>query len=275
MIEKPPILQGSTSDQVRALRDYLYKLAGTLDGSIQAATALQNVSVSVDKQGRAVVSAGGTKNDTAAAIRKSAEELKALILKSADEVYHTVEHDIDTQGEWFRENYVANSEYGSFTENIDSRIETTARQTIESYNYSSAIQGLQTSSGAMEAYINDMRGQIRRGIIWDPSENRYVTGIAISEDLEFTGTCPPTDPNNPNPSANVTYYYIKANQTFGLYTSRGWQFWLAGVRKGWFNSEQNVLWVYDMVIENTLKVGKALFDMNTRFDIKPVIATGV
>ena len=186
MIEKPPILQGSTSDQVRALRDYLYKLAGTLDGSIQAATALQNVSVSVDKQGRAVVSAGGQKNDTASALRRSAEELKALIIKSADDVYNVVEHDITDMGETFKSTYVTQSEYGSFTENIDSRIETTARQTIESYNYTAAIQGLQNSTGAMEAYLTDMQGQIRRGIVWDPSANQYVAGVAISQQRSFS-----------------------------------------------------------------------------------------
>ena len=268
MIEKPPILQGSTSDQVRALRDYLYKLAGTLDGSIQAATALQNVSVSVDKQGRAVVSAGGSKNDTAAAIRKSAEELKALILKSADDVYNVVEHDITDMGETFKSSYVAQSEYGSFKEDVNRLIVETAKATVESYDYKTKIEGLQTSTRAMETYLTDLQGQISRGIVWDPSANQYVTGIAISQQLVFSGECPPTDPNNPGDG--YTYFYMTAGQTFGLYTSTGWQFWLNGVRKGWFDSVAGVLRVYDLEIENTLKIGNVLFDMSARFDIKPM-----
>ena len=266
MIEKPPILQGSTNDQVRALRDYLYKLAGTLDGSIQQATALQNVKVTVDKQGRQVVSAGGggVNASTADAIKKSADELKRLIIKSADEVYEYM----DGKTEEYNGKYVAKSEYGEFTQSFNSRVETAARGVIEDYGFVEQIEALQTADEQIQQYLTDLNGQIKRGIVLDPSTNQYVTGIAISQSLSTSGTCPPLDPHNPGDG--YTYYYLTEGQTFGLYTSTGWQFWLNGVKKGWFDSQENVLNVYDLVVKNTLRVGPAVFDMNTRFDIRPI-----
>ena len=265
MIEKPPILQGSTNDQVRALRDYLYKLAGTLDGTIQAATAMQNVTVSVDKQGRQVISAGSdVGSKTAAAIQKSADELKSLIIKSADEVYEYM----DGKTEEYDGKYVAKSEYGEFTQSFNSRVETTARGVVEDYGYTEQITSLQNADIVMQQYLTDLNGQIRRGIVLDPSTNQYVTGIAISQQLSTSGTCPPLDPHNPGDG--YTYYYLTAGQTFGLYTSTGWQFWLNGAKKGWFDSQENVLNVYDIVIKGTLRIGNAVFSMSDRFDVKPI-----
>ena len=58
-----------------------------------------------------------------------------------------------------------------------------------------------------------------------------------------------------NPGDGYTYYYLNAGQTFGLYTSTGWQFWIGGVRRGWFSSEDSMLHVSNIVVENRLQLG--------------------
>lgn len=173
-------------------------------------------------------------------------ELRALI-ESGDQA---VVKYVDSKLEEYNSLYVAKSEYGTFTETINSRIETTAKGVVESYNYGSIIQGMQDSIGLIQAYFTNITGEIRRGIVQDPSTGDYVTGIAISQNLQFAGECGTDDPNNPGDG--FTYYYLTQNQTFGLYTSTGWQFWIDGYKKGWFDSEDGMLHVATIYVEEKI-----------------------
>lgn len=149
--------------------------------------------------------------------------------------------------------YVAASEYGTFKEEINTTIETTARNTVESYDYGARIDSLDQRTELMQKYLTAIDGEIRRGIVEDPASGEYVTGIAISQNLKFSGECGKDDPNNPDDG--YIYYYIDEHQTFGLYTSTGWQFWIDGYRRGWFNSLDNMLHVANIVVENVLQIG--------------------
>ncbi|MBR2583265.1 MAG: phage holin family protein [Oscillospiraceae bacterium] len=53
----------------------------------------------------------------------------------------------------------------------------------------------------------------------------------------------------------VTYYELTPGQTLGLYTSSGWQFWINGVRRGWFSSQDSMLHVSNIVAEEKLRAG--------------------
>lgn len=150
--------------------------------------------------------------------------------------------------------YVAKSEFGTFQESINTTIENTAKGVVESYDYGSAIESVQANVDLMQAYYTSINGEIRRGIIEDPDNpGQYITGIAIAQALKFSGECGPSDQNNPGDG--YTYYYMVKGQTFGLYTSTGWQFWIDGVKRGWFNSEDGMLHVANIYIENALQLG--------------------
>ena len=84
-------------------------------------------------------------------------------------------------------------------------------------------------------------------------KHEYVTGIAIAQALRFSGECGPSDARNPGDG--YTYYYMNEGQTFGLYTSVGWQFWVNGYRKGWYSSSDGMLHVAGIYVENTLQLG--------------------
>ena len=176
-------------------------------------------------------------------------ELRALITAGDQALISYV----DSKSEEYSSLYVAKSEYGTFTETINNRIETTARGVLESYNYGSTIQSMQDSISLIQAYFTNITGEIRRGIVQDPTTGDYVTGIAISQNLQFSGECGTDDPNNPGDG--YTYYYLTSGQTFGLYTSTGWQFWIDGYKKGWFNSEDGMLHVAVIYTEEKIVHG--------------------
>lgn len=261
--EKPPMLGGDMRKDLIALRDYLFRMARGLEEVSTAGMPGSNVKVvGYDAAGRQMITGGGgdASSKDVDEIRKNAEELKSIIIKSAENMRalitdgdNTVIRYVDSKSEEYNSLYVARSEYGTFTETINNRIETGARGVVESYNYGSAIESLQADIDLVQAYFTNVSGEIRRGIVLDPTTNQYVTGIAISQNLRFSGECGPSDANNPGDG--YTYYYLTSGQTFGLYTSTGWQFWIDGYKRGYFNSEDGMLHVTVIYVEEKIVHG--------------------
>lgn len=245
-VERPPILQGSAEQQLAALRDYLFRLAGSLE-SVQSA---QTISVS------AATSAG-----SAAAVEKikqNARELKALILKTAD----TITAEMDSREEEYRGYFLAQSEFGEFEETLDLRIETNARNVVESYNYAASIRAVQ------DAYTQ-ISGEIRRGFLNDPDHpGETVFGIAISSSLRFTGA-------HPEERDGSVYYELEGRQTFGLYTATGWQFWIEGHKAGWFDVGDRMLHVANVYVEDNLSFGNTWRARKTGADEFEIVYVGV
>ena len=48
---------------------------------------------------------------------------------------------------------------------------------------------------------------------------------------------------------------LAPGQTLGLYTATGWQFWINGSKRGWFDSEDGMLHVANIVVEDKLQIG--------------------
>lgn len=225
--ELPPQLQGTAEQQLAALRDYLVRMAQSLDPvSGSGERILAEARKGADK----------AQEKTVKDIRARAASLKALIIKTADEITAYT----DSKAEAFESLYVAKSDYGTYYNQIETQVEQTARNTVETYHYTEAIQALDT-------YMTDLNGQIRRGVIEDPETHEVHLGIAISEQLSFTGQT--------QTEGGLTYYELSPGQTLGLYTSTGWQFWINGVKRGWFSSEDSMLHVSNIVVENRLQLG--------------------
>lgn len=221
--ELPPQVRGSS--ELAALRDYLVRLAQSLEKITDSAAAAAS-DKALDR----------AKRDAAKSIRSEAASLKALIVKNAGEVCAYA----DAKVEEYDSMYVAKSDFGNYYEQIETQVETTARSTVESYHYTDAIEGL-------SEHMTELNGQIRRGVMEDPQTHELHLGIAVSERLSFTGQT--------QTSGGVTYYELSPGQTLGLYTSTGWQFWISGVKRGWFSSEDSMLHLSNIVVEDTLQLG--------------------
>lgn len=229
--ELPPQLQGNPEQQLTSLRDYLVRLAQSLETVSESATMATAISSSetTGKPGKSYAK-------DIEELRQSAESLKALIVKTADDITAYTDRKVET----FSALYVAKSDYGNYYNQIETQVEQTARDTVETYHYAEAIQSL-------DSYMTELNGQIRRGIIEDPETHETHLGIAISESLSFTGQT--------HTEGGMTYYELSPGQTLGLYTSTGWQFWINGVRRGWFSSADSMLHVSNIVVEDVLQLG--------------------
>ncbi len=254
--EKPPMLRGTTQEQVNALRDYLFRMAQSLEG-VATADAAETAAVSVGSDGKRVYrqgTGGGASGADVDAVRKNAAELRSLITKSAKDLQKQIEAGdatvisyADSRIDVYDSRYLAQSTFGSFAETINSTIENTARGVVESYDYDSAIESAQDSIDLLQTYYTSIEGEIRRGLITDPETGETAMGIAISEELRFTGAQVTQD--------GLTYYELSPGQTLGLYTSKGWQFWINGSKRGWFDSVDGMLHVANLAVENSLRIG--------------------
>lgn len=232
MTEMPPILSGSSQQQIAALRDYLVRLSRSIDAAETAALTTP-------------AAMSGAKTPVAVGSRdsKSENELRALIVKTAG----IVEHQVETLSQTLHEDYMAKSDFGEYSEQIDTLFSATARQVVESYDFASQIEALAAAGAENERHITALRGELCRGIIEDPGTGEIALGIAISENLSFTGE---TVTEN-----GVEYYRLSPGQTLGIYTASGWQFWINGAKKGWFDSKDAMLHVGNIAVEEGMRLG--------------------
>jgi len=243
----PPQLSGAPEQQIAALRDWMFQRVKELDVIVSAEA--DKVTVTKDGSGRTVIT-----NGDEAAIRNLASDLKSLILKTANEVEAYADKKVET----FSSEYVARSEFGVFQQTVQATMETTAQGVEENYDL---IQSVTQDLNTLSSHYEEIRGQVVRGIVQDPEytpgselhPTEYVVGIAIAQDIQVSSEAEPGDGNNPNDGH--TYYYLNSGQTFGLYTSTGWQFWINGLKVGWYSSLDGNLHVASIKIEKTIQMG--------------------
>lgn len=237
MYELPPRINCGAEEYLRKLREYLIRLTGEL-GEVEKAAA---ESIEHVRTG-AADAARSAESSSAREILHSAATLKALIIRTADEI----EQYEDRRFETLESKYVARSDWGSYTQSVTAQIEQTARSTVESYAYDEAIAAAADSARQAEEYITELSGQICRGLIEDPETGETHLGIAISEKLRFTGATQTVN--------GLKYFTLSPGQTLGLYTASGWQFWINGTKRGYFSSEDSMLHVSNIVVESALRI---------------------
>lgn len=174
------------------------------------------------------------------------EELKSMI---NDKETYLLNY-IDSKDETYRGLFLAQSDFGTWERSLDSRIQTNAQGVVESYGFQESISSTRRE---VEEYFTQMDGQIRRGFIENPdypdnSSDEFILGIAISSKLQFTTELPKSD-------GTYEYYHLESGQTFGFYTAEGWQFWVDGNKRGYYNSLDQKLHVRDIVADDSLQIG--------------------
>lgn len=246
MYEMPPILQGNERQQIAALRDYLVRMVRNNN-----AEAVQQSVQKVDQTGVQPTTSSSSNSEIsieeAKKMMDKAEQLRQLILKNANDVTILAGRTDGIDKECF-ELTSAVSNFGAFVESATKTITDTAKNVIENYNFSEIVTAIVGDDiEDLAEFATVMNGQIRRGWINDPETNETLFGIVISQGVEFVA-------EDPTENGGHKYYHIKENQTFGFYTATGWQFWIGGQKRGWFDSVDSMLHVTNIVSQNSFKL---------------------
>jgi hypothetical protein len=245
------MLRGEALEQLAQLRDYLVRRVRDEEQETLALVKAEAPEIVKAAAGRAAGEPGGGKADSAA---ERADRLRSLIVKTAKDSRERdalLREDLGAVSREMRQRYLAKSEFGEYRLEIAAQIEATARQIVESYALLEQITATRAELGEMgeefAAYTTQIQGQIRRGFLEDPDSHQTVLGIAIAQNLLFTGR-ELTD-------GGWTYFELSPGQTLGLYTSTGWQFWVNGRKLGWFSSADGMLHTVRQVVEEEVRLG--------------------
>lgn len=203
-ISAPPMLNGSITNQVSALYTYLYSMSEQLN------VAIQSINDNTVEVTESISGSGYTGNsaDRVTAAGGEYESLKALIIKSADEVNETItvldkqiRQDVDDVYETkdnvdekvtgaiddlqkiVASTYVASSEFGTYTEQLNTLEEYTREGRREQYEYNSALSAdMENLKTSFEQYIVETSGYIKYGIVeYDGAVPCF--GIAVGQNL--------------------------------------------------------------------------------------------
>ena len=246
MIEYPPILSGSERRQIAALRDYLVRVARSLDTAEQAAQPAAASARTSPQSGAVSAQAEETRRETG--------QLRSLIVKTAQaldsrlgEQIDTVRRSVDSVGATLREDYLAVSDFGSYSAQARLEMSAAARAVVEDYALLEKLETVEGRCGELDSALSSLHGQIRRGLITDPETGEQQMGIAIAEDLHFTGQV--------RTENGREYRELSPGQTLGLYTASGWQFWINGSKRGWFDSQDGQLHLSQLSAAGGIRLG--------------------
>lgn len=207
----PPSATGGQAEQVRNLYSYLYQLTDRLNAAFVA------LDVGGSNASDASASAAGVSGGMSADQARQYNELKALIIKTGTvtkEYADKLVASLDSV-------YIAQSEWGTYEEQIHQDIEATASGIVESYNFQSQID-------ALDDYRVEASGYILRGIIGYDEDNVPIFGIAIGQDLKTTEVT----------IDGVTYKQVDMTKNLATYTADGITFWLNGVAVARLNQQE-------------------------------------
>lgn len=227
-IEIPPTLTGAGEQQLRQVYSYLYRLAENLN------VALNAMEGSAQETAEAAAVAA-VKRETASG--NSYNELRALIVNTAT----VIQREMDVLETTLRSEYVAQSEFGEFQENIDTTIRATAEAVVLSFGYDAAIDAVDT---ALDDYILHTEGYIKQGFIDYDDEGLPIIGIAIGQNLS---------------SASVTvdgesYEQLDGTQSCAFYTSDRVSFRINGQEVAYVSNSK--LYIGDVEITGKVELGK-------------------
>ncbi len=226
--ELPPVLSGPPQQQIAALRDYLVRMA----------QSLQTVQDLTEK--RTVSGLSQAKTAAAADVARQTASLKSLIVKTAGVIRSSIE-ELETE---LHSSYVAESEFGEYREYAEGRFTQTASDITEAFNRSAQIRT------DLLDFRSSIQGEIRRGLIEDPETGEENIGIAISRKLYFeTNGIPYVD------TMGNIYPRLLPAQSFGLYTATGWQYWINGQKVGWFDSLDSSLHLRTVTVNESISIG--------------------
>lgn len=239
---QPPALNGDERSQLQQLYRYLFRLSEQLNASLEATDS---------RYAQVVKTRSGT--DSSIDVMAQAEdqqyrELRSLIVKTADIVNQKMDKIVRQLSSDFQ---AISDEWGTFQQNIERTIIETAENTIEQFDYSEHIVGIdkETSGGVTEYRISSL-GYIKRGIIGFDDDNMPIYGIAVGTQLEEKSV----------EKDGVEYSVIDTTQNLATYTSDRISFWINGVERAYFSAD--TLYVRRIKVIDGITIGDWSIDVD-------------
>ena len=163
-IRLPNITATDTEGKMAQMQSYMHQLVEQLNWAL----ATVDNAISGNTSNVVMTAQNGSKSEEDAV--DTFNSIKALIIKSAD-IVHAYE---ETMREDFNGEYVAVSDFGTYTEKTNLAIETNSKEVTELY----------TNVQSIDKDVKETNTYIKRGYLGDDKSGNAVYGIAVGETNE-------------------------------------------------------------------------------------------
>lgn len=175
-IRLPNITEPTADGKLRQIQSYLYQTVEQLNWALNALEAGTSGATAVQTKGTGGGSSGDARQDAAT----SFNELKSLIIKSADIVNAYYEKiNARLTGE-----YVAQSDYGTFVELTENTLNATTTDIEQLYTN---LQQIITDIDSVEHTLIEVNAHIKSGLLYYDEDGVPVYGLEIGQRNEIDG----------------------------------------------------------------------------------------
>lgn len=245
-IQQPPILRGTDTEKISRLHSYLYQIARDLNHALNNLTEENFVAES----SAAKILSGGTEEQRKE-LDSSMSSLKSLIIKTAD----TVNSEIEKVEATLKSEYVAQSEFGTFTERFSSELSATASELEQNINHTAEIES------EFENYTTTTKGYIRQGAVGMMEDGvTPIIGIAIGQNIKIAKNVDGTPVTVLNPKDNVVYDVIDTSDNMSIWTSEKLSFYINNTEVGYFSN--GALYTGDTIVTGKLFLASAKWEIS-------------
>lgn len=229
----PPPYSG---EDIRAVYSYLYTLHEELTASLGSLTA-ENFA---DREAGALAALadGSLAKQTSQTVTKQTDSLRSLIIKTSD----TVEAEMQALRQTLESNYVAQSEFGTYQEQAQNRLEATANGIVQNYTYTAETTPLQEGMVSFSSYIAQTKAYIKTGLLYVES-GIPIYGVAVGQDLQTASYT----------VDGQTVEGITKGAAMATFTSQELSFWHQGTKIAWMSNQE--LHISHAVAVKTFTVG--------------------
>ena len=232
-ISMPPYPTGSASQIAARQYSYLFQMAQQLNLALEAL-----------ESGTAVQGHGGLQQapsgSAMAALQQQYENLRSQIVKTAEQVEKTTES-LTAQ---LREEYVAQSEFGTYVQRLSAYLEANPEALTQYYGFWSDLQAnVAAVDAAFTHYRLDTQGYIRTGIVSYDGDTP-VYGVAVGQNLTTREVDGET--------------VVEQNNFRAVFTARRLGFWQDDTEIAYLSD--NRLYITDITVLSGLNVGQWRMD---------------
>lgn len=205
-ISPPSRPQGSAAEQLERLYSYLFRMTEELN------LALTGVESSgKDMLYKAVSGEGTTSGKVPSTTAEAYQQLKALVVKTATDVTSNIRKMVTE----ISQAYVAQSEYGTYSEYLNAIIEASAGGLAATWDAENKL--VVPQSGVFDEYTAVSKLYMKLGIVGENEDGTLEAGVVIGTDLQKV-TVDDRD-------------YITSQNVYSVLTSDSLSFWQNGVKK--------------------------------------------
>ena len=232
-ISMPPYPTGTASQIAARQYSYLFQMAQQLNLALEAL-----------ESGAAMQGHGGVQQapsgSAMAALQQQYETLRSQIVKTAEQVEKTTEA-LTAQ---LREEYVAQSEFGTYVQRLSAYLEANPEALTQYYGFCGDLQAnMAAVDAAFNHYRIDTQGYIRTGIVSYEGDTP-VYGVAVGQNLTTRQVDGET--------------VVEQNNFRAVFTSRRLGFWQDDTEIAYLSD--NRLYITDITVLSGLNVGQWRMD---------------